>query len=206
MPAAAVVGANPLMAPTAYPPVQSPAPNAGYAKLISGIVAGVLFVAVGAMLWIKYPDMIQQVIGGTSSPTPVLEQEQLQEQTPTEAEHNAAQLMPSDATLPEVPVEEIGDVIPDLSAVEVDAPLLSEDIQDIILEQPNQVSEELMQDEIGSEAGQEGENPELPSQETPHLLDQSSQSTDVLSAVEDLVGSMAPESVIVADMKLLRQE
>lgn len=204
---AAVTAASPLTAPTAYPPIQTPAPHSGYAKIITGVVAAVLFVAVGAMFLLKYPDLMQQFSSETDTPPPIIQEGQV-EVPGSESEHPSADQLPSD--IPESPVptqsttEERNDIVPDLSAVEVDEPLDSEDIQNIVLEQPDQNLSHLVEESPSEVSGEE--KTDSYADQSAQASAQSSQGPDVLSAVEDLVGSVNPESVMTTDIELLRQE
>ena len=196
---------NPLTNPTAYPTVQA-AGNDGMMKKILAGVGGVVLVALaGVMVYIKYPLMFGS--GGDTPQQPTTQSGTLQPQlalntSGDQADHFAAGQEGENTDQDTVTTLNTGDnqtLDGAASEVEVTSPIQEEEVEDVVLGDDTQNSQ-------NTTGESEGQNIAAPSENTQESLSGNTQAPDALNSVEDLVGPVNSNDVLGQEIELYRQK
>ena len=196
---------NPLTNPTAYPTVQA-AGNDGMMKKILAGVGGVVLVALaGVMVYIKYPLMFGS--GGDTPQQPTTQSGTLQPQlalntSGDQADHFAAGQEGENTDQDTVTTLNTGDnqsLDGAASEVEVTSPIQEEEVEDVVLGDDTQNSQ-------NTTGESEGQNIATPSENTQESSNGNTQAPDALNSVEDLVGPVNSNDVLGQEIELYRQK
>ena len=196
---------NPLTNPTAYPTVQT-AGNDGLMKKILAGVGGVVLVALaGVMVYIKYPLMFGS--GGDTPQQPTTQSGTLQPQlalntSGDQADHFAAGQEGENTDQDTVTTLNTGDnqsLDGAASEVEVTSPIQEEEVEDVVLGDDTQNSQ-------NTTGESEGQNIAMPSENTQESSNGNTQAPDALNSVEDLVGPVNSNDVLGQEIELYRQK
>ncbi len=196
---------NPLTNPTAYPTVQA-AGNDGLMKKILAGVGGVVLVALaGVMVYIKYPLMFGS--GGDTPQQPTTQSGTLQPQlalniSGDQADHFAAGQEGENTDQDTVTTLNTGDnqsLDGAASEVEVTSPIQEEEVEDVVLGDDTQNSQ-------NTTGESEGQNIATPSENTQESSNGNTQAPDALNSVEDLVGPVNSNDVLGQEIELYRQK
>lgn len=189
---------NPLTSPVVYPgvqmpvankPVQTVPPKKSSSLLISVVMVFVVLIVGGGMMFVKYPDLVQNVLAQLSSPV-------AQENPREEPEHAAAttgEISTGDIAGSGAIEEMVGtgnDDVVDMVEVTPDESMVSEDIQDIVLDDESGVG--------GEEASAQ--------QESTASSTGGSEGVDSLSAVEDLVGPISNTDTLSSEISAYKAQ
>ena len=196
---------NPLTNPTAYPTVQT-AGNDGLMKKVLAGVGGVVLVALaGVMVYIKYPLMFGS--GGDTPQQPTTQSGTLQPQlalntSGDQADHFAAGQEGENTDQDTLTTLNTGDnqsLDGAASEVEVTSPIQEEEVEDVVLGDDTQNSQ-------NTTGESEGQNIAAPSENTQESLSGNTQAPDALNSVEDLVGPVNSNDVLGQEIELYRQK
>ena len=196
---------NPLTNPTAYPTVQT-AGNDGLMKKVLAGVGGVVLVALaGVMVYIKYPLMFGS--GGDTPQQPTTQSGTLQPQlalntSGDQADHFAAGQEGENTDQDTLTILNTGDnqfLDGAASEVEVTSPIQEEEVEDVVLGDDTQNSQ-------NTTGESEGQNIAAPSENTQESLSGNTQAPDALNSVEDLVGPVNSNDVLGQEIELYRQK
>ena len=196
---------NPLTNPTAYPTVQA-AGNDGLMKKVLAGVGGVVLVALaGVMVYIKYPLMFGS--GGDTPQQPTTQSGTLQPQlalnaSGDQADHFAAGQEGENTDQDTVTTLNTGDnqsLDGAASEVEVTSPIQEEEVEDVVLGDDTQNSQ-------NTTGESEGQNIATPSENTQESSNGNTQAPDALNSVEDLVGPVNSNDVLGQEIELYRQK
>ena len=190
---------NPLTNPTAYPTVQA-AGNDGLMKKVLAGVGGVVLVALaGVMVYIKYPLMFGS--GGDTPQQPTTQSGTLQPQLALNASFAAGQ-EGENTDQDTVTTLNTGDnqsLDGAASEVEVTSPIQEEEVEDVVLGDDTQNSQ-------NTTGESEGQNIATPSENTQESSNGNTQAPDALNSVEDLVGPVNSNDVLGQEIELYRQK
>ena len=196
---------NPLTNPTAYPTIQA-AGNDGMMKKILAGVGGVVLVALaGVMVYIKYPLMFGS--GGDTPQQPTTQSGTLQPQlalntSGDQADHFAAGQEGENTDQDTVTTLNTGDnqsLDGAASEVEVTSPIQEEEVEDVVLGDDTQNSQ-------NTTGESEGQNIATPLENTQESSNGNTQAPDALNSVEDLVGPVNSNDVLGQEIELYRQK
>ncbi len=196
---------NPLTNPTAYPTVQT-AGNDGLMKKVLAGVGGVVLVALaGVMVYIKYPLMFGS--GGDTPQQPTTQSGTLQPQlalntSGDQTDHFAAGQEGENTDQDTVTTLNTGDnqsLDGAASEVEVTSPIQEEEVEDVVLGDDTQNSQ-------NTTGESEGQNIATPSENTQESSNGNTQAPDALNSVEDLVGPVNSNDVLGQEIELYRQK
>ena len=196
---------NPLTNPTAYPTVQA-AGNDGLMKKVLAGVGGVVLVALaGVMVYIKYPLMFGS--GGDTPQQPTTQSGTLQPQlalntSGDQADHFAAGQEWENTDQDTVITLNTGDnqsLDGAASEVEVTSPIQEEEVEDVVLGDDTQNSQ-------NTTGESEGQNIATLSENTQESSNGNTQAPDALNSVEDLVGPVNSNDVLGQEIELYRQK
>ena len=196
---------NPLTNPTAYPTVQAAGNDGLMKKVLAGIGGVVLVALAGVMVYIKYPLMFGS--GGDTPQQPTTQSGTLQPQlalnaSGDQADHFAAGQEGENTDQDTVTTLNTGDnqsLDGAASEVEVTSPIQEEEVEDVVLGDDTQNSQ-------NTTGESEGQNIATPSENTQESSNGNTQAPDALNSVEDLVGPVNSNDVLGQEIELYRQK
>ena len=196
---------NPLTNPTAYPTVQATGNDGLMKKVLAGVGGVVLVALAGVMVYIKYPLMFGS--GGDTPQQPTTQSGTLQPQlalntSGDQADHFAAGQEGENTDQDTVTTLNTGDnqsLDGAASEVEVTSPIQEEEVEDVVLGDDTQNSQ-------NTTGESEGQNIATPSENTQESSNGNTQAPDALNSVEDLVGPVNSNDVLGQEIELYRQK